>query len=572
MSAIEELGITFLSLVIGMLVAMRLKLPPVVGVLLAGAIIGPNALQLVKQNETIDSFADIGATLLLFVIGIEFSLSKIIKLGLRALLMTIAKLCITFIIVYEIALLFGIGILESIILGALFSITSTTIFSKLIKDQTQIRPEEIALLFAVLIFEDIIAVFILAFVSSLPVSVGIESTDIIVSIVKSLTVMIIAYILVQKYITKIFDHISKMKTDEVLIFAAFTTAALFALLANFIGLQPSIGAFLAGSLISNLKEFKRIEKIIVPFGLFFSSFFFLSMGMRFSPEIITQHWLLLSLLVATSMVAKFASVSLSVYTLEKNGKSAIFAGLTMLSVGEFSLLIAREAGKFIQFDFVGLTAAAVFLTSLLSGVVIINKRHVEELILRRVTLKTRYDGRVTANYISKIVKEIEPGGGLFNTYMKELKNLIIYAATFIIINGALLLITVVLEDLDVLNFSEGPLFMVRAIAHIVIFILFGIIVFKSLDKVISETITTFRMVDRKHVELEKKLLYGIINLTVTMVLFFIIPIIISLLRLPDFFSHVAVIPLALSLLILWDILKTLHNIIKNGKNERNINR
>jgi len=572
MSAIEELGITFLSLVIGILAATRLKLPPVVGVLIAGAIIGPNALQLVKENETINSFADIGATLLLFVIGIEFSLSKIIKLGLRALLMTIAKLCLTFIIVYEIALLFGIGILESIILGALFSITSTTIFSKLIKNQTQIKQEEIALLFAVLIFEDIIAVFILAFVSSLPVSIGINATDLIVSIVKSLTVMVIAYILVQRFITKIFEHISRMKTDEVLIFASFTTAALFALLANFIGLQPSIGAFLAGSLISNLKEFKRIEKTIVPFGLFFSSFFFLSMGMHFSIDIISQHWLVLSLIVITSMVAKFASVSLSVYALEKNGKSAIFAGLTMLSVGEFSLLIAREAGKFISFDFVGLTAAAVFLTSLLSGIVIINKKYVEDLIFRKITPKTRYDGRVTANYISKIIKEIEPGGGLFNTYMKELKNLIIYAATFVIINGALLLIATVFEDLNILNFSEGLLFMIRAIIHIAIFLVFGIIVFKSIDKIISETVTTFRMVDRKHIELEKKLLYSTIKLTVMMILFFITPITISLLRLPDFFSHIAVIPLILALLTLWGILKTLHSIIKNGKNERNINR
>ncbi len=563
MAVIEELAITFLFLVAGFLIAMRLRLPPVVGLLLAGAVIGPNGFALIKQSETINSFADIGATLLLFVIGIEFSLSKIIKFGFRALLMTIAKLAITFIVVYEIALLFGLGMIESMILGALFSITSTTIFSKLIKDKTQIGNEEIALLFAVLIFEDVVAVFILAFISGLPATGGIDSTQLIFSIVKSLATLMIAYIIIQKFITNIFERIARMKSDETMIFAAFTTAALFALLAKIIGLQPSIGAFLAGSLISNLKEFKKIENTVLPFGAFFSSFFFLSIGMLVSASTILSNWLLILTIVIISMIAKFASVSISTYTLNKNGKSAIFAGLTMLSVGEFSLLIAKESAKFVKFDIVGLAGSAVFLTSLLSAIFITTKS-VETNIFRTIKPKTRDDGRRFAAYLGRILKEIEPGGGLFNVYIKELKNLVIYAATFIIINGALFLMATMLESFNIINFSQGLPFIIRAILHMITFVAFGVIAFKSLDNVISRTMTVFRTVDNRHIELDKKLFYSAINLVITMILFFVTPLIISLLRLPDFFSHITIVPLIFALLIVWDIIKTLQKIISNG--------
>ena len=559
MTAIDELGITFFFLVVSSLVAMRLKLPPVVGVLLAGAVIGPNALALVKQSEAISAFADIGATLLLFVIGIEFSLSKIIKFGVRALLMTIVKLAIGFIAVYEVALLFGLGTAGAIILGALFSITSTAIFSKLIKEQITMKTEVASLLFAVLIFEDIIAIFILTFVSSL-LAFGVDSTGIVISVVKSLAILTIAYFVLQKIIESVFEYISKMKNDETLIFAAFATAALFAFLARDIGLQPSIGAFLAGSLISNLKEFKRIEKNIVPFGLFFSSFFFLSIGMLIDWRAVMGNLPLIALVVIVSSVTKFASVSLSVYTLEKRGRSAIFAGITMLSVGEFSLLIAKEASKFLTFDIIGVTASVVFLTSLISALLTLKRNWVENTLLRAIQPRTRLEGKMAAGYVGKILKEIEPGGELFNVYIRELKNLVIYCVAFIIISGALFLIAVALENFKIANFSDFVPFVIRAAAHMLVILTVGLMVFRSIDNIVSKTVSTFIVLDKKHVELDKKLFYGTIRLIGVMGLFFITPIVISLLRLPEFFSHIAIIPLIIAMLLLWDLLKTLHKI------------
>ena len=571
MSVIEELGITFFFLVVGILVATRMKLPPVIGVLIAGAIIGPYGMGFVKQNDTINAFADIGATLLLFVIGIEFSISKIIKFSVRALMITFVKLAIVFIFVYETSLLLGFSSLEALVVSTLFSITSTIIFSKLIRDKTTLQQEEVGLLFAVLIIEDVVAIFILAFISSLANHTnGIEISDVVFSILKSLGLLTIAYLIVKKYVSMLFSYIIKLG-DETVIFSAFAIAAIFALFANFIGLQPSIGAFLAGSLISTSKEFKRIEKTILPFGLFFSSFFFLSVGMLVSTAVIISNIIIIILITTISMATKFLSISISTYMLEKTGKKAILSGLAMLSIGEFSLLIAKESSKFMSFDIIGITASAVFLSSLTSAILIRNTAFVEDYLFSFITPKRKYEGRKTAVYISNIVREIEPGGGLFRIYLKETKKMILYTVGFMLLNSIMFVCYFMLENFKIIAFSEGIPLIIRTILHLLVLFAFIFLILRSLNEIFSNTIIILRSRERKNIELDKKIIYDVITLASFMLLFFIIPVIVTLLRLPLFFSHISVIPLMIGILILFDIIKTVHMIISSGMKKDGMN-
>ncbi len=561
MAVIEELGITFFFLVVGIIAAFRLKLPAVIGVLLIGAAIGPNGLGILKQSETIDAFADIGATLLLFVIGIEFSLSKILKFGVRALLMSVAKVAFTFLLVYEVAIIFGLTALEAVVLGALFSITSTTIFSKLIKEQHIVSKENVTLLLAVLIIEDIFAVLVLAFISSLANTSTVNETEIIISMVKALAALVIAYIILERLIRRLFEYIARVETDETLLFTAFTIAAACAFIAHGIGLEPSIGAFLAGSIISGLPQFKKIEKMIVPFGLFFSSFFFLSIGMLTGIDTMLDNWLLILVLVTVISIATFSSISLSVFALEKNGKNAIGSALTMLAVGEFSLLIAKEASGFMSFDLVGLTSSVVFLTSICSGILVAYKARVQEMIMRLINAKTRHTGGRIAEYVRKIVAEVEPGGTLFSVYIQELKNLALYTAAYLILNGGLILFGTMLGEFGIAEETEGIAFIISTAIYGGLFILYALAIIRSVDKILSKTLMAFRKTESATVELNKKLLYDITALAVILGTFFIVPLVISILRLPSFFGHLSIIPLGVALFIFWGILKTLHKAI-----------
>jgi CPA2 family monovalent cation:H+ antiporter-2 len=129
---VSELVLVFIFSLLGLIAAVRLRLPPIMGILLIGALVGPNALGWISNSEMVNSFSEIGAILLLFVIGIEFSINKIMKFGVRAILVAFLKITSVFVIVYETAILLGFNSFEALILGNIFAVTSTTLFTKLI--------------------------------------------------------------------------------------------------------------------------------------------------------------------------------------------------------------------------------------------------------------------------------------------------------------------------------------------------------------------------------------------------------------------------------------------------------
>ena len=217
---------------------------------------------------------------------------------------------------------------------------------------------------------------------------------------------------------------------------------------------------------------------------------------------------------------------------------------------------------------VGITASAVFLTSIASGILISSKNNVQESIFRTISPKTKYEGKKTAEYIGGIVKEIEPGGSLFSLYITEFRNLAIYMVTFFIINGALFLIEKILTVLEIVSFSKGVPFFMMYLLHGIIFIICGALAVRSLDKIISKTISTFRKTESSTVELNKKLLYKVINLIIVLVTFFVVPVVLSLLRLPSFFNHIALVPLIIAVFIIWDIVKMIHYTITKREEKR----
>lgn len=561
-----ELGIIFLSLVLGVVIASKMKLPQVVGVLAAGAIIGPFGLSLVSQSEMVDLFSEIGAILLLFVIGIEFSINKIISFGIRAVLVAVLKLFAVFIVVYEISLLFNLNAIQSVILGAIFAITSTTIFSKIVKSHELARKEEISVLFAVLIVEDILAVFLLSFFSSLsPSGFSLALPDIVFSISKSLLVLVIAYLIVQRVFTKLFDYIMNFHTSEMFVFSALALCALFAFFAGFVGLTPSIGAFLAGSMISTLRDFRKIEKTILPFGLFFSSFFFLSIGMLVNASSIVSNFFLISVLVLISMIVKFSSISLSSYIMGQRGKSAIFSGITMISVGEFSLLISKQALPFFAssgIDLVGLVSASVFITSILSAVLINQEKLLSAIFSQHINNENRNEAKRLSRYMRSFVIQVEPHGSLFNAYVSGLKSIIIMLILLILVNSTLFLSGELLSDVGIANPNSIWFVGTRILLHLAVSIVIVLQVVKILDDIIDKTLDIIGAKSRKNLELDKRAIYDGVFLLLFGSLSIFLPFVFSIMKLPHFFNHLALLPALLGLGFLWDMLKTMHEIIK----------
>ena len=288
--AVLQLSFFMVFALLGTVISMRLRQPYVVGLLIFGMLAGPNVLGLVSDKGLIQTFSEIGSILLLFAVGIEFSVSRILKSGFRAAFITLFKMGLLFAFGYEIGLHAGLGPTVSLFAGAMVSITSTAIMYKTVSQKGMARNSLMPLLFSMLIVEDVLAVAALTFFSALVLGpASPTSEDTFVSVFISLGLLGAFYVLARKPLAAALSRLTQSFNTEVTIFASFTLCLAMAMLAQLFGLSPAIGAFLAGSIVASVPHSRSIEKSIRPLLLMFASLFFLSLGMSIDPSAVAQN-------------------------------------------------------------------------------------------------------------------------------------------------------------------------------------------------------------------------------------------------------------------------------------------
>ncbi|MFH1257628.1 MAG: cation:proton antiporter, partial [Candidatus Micrarchaeota archaeon] len=267
------LGFLILFATIGGALAIRFKQPAVLGLLVMGAIVGPHYLALVPDSEMLTAFADIGAVLLLFTIGIEFNVNKLSKLGTRVFLIALFKLGIVFLLSYELGSIFGIfselGSLGPLYLGAILSITSTAIVVRILEQKEMINRKEVPILVAMLIVEDLFAIFALTVFSGTNAGHSPTSINLLLSIITALAILSAVYLVMLRLLRIVFDWLVKYQAGETMVLTALSLGVGMSYLAQAepLNLTPSIGAFLAGSLVASLPKGEELERAISPFAL-----------------------------------------------------------------------------------------------------------------------------------------------------------------------------------------------------------------------------------------------------------------------------------------------------------------
>ncbi len=401
------------------MVSVRLRMPPVVGLLIAGMVMGPNLLNLV-DTPTISMLAELGAVLLLFMIGMEFSITKLLSTGLRAIIGGFILIFITFVVMHEAAILIGLDYLTALFAASMFSMSSTAIMMKLLEQKKLVERQEVPILVTMLIIEDLVAVFMLTFFSSLK-SGSFSSDDLVGAVLLSLAVMAFAYAVLLRALRRFSAIFLRYQAEDTLILFAFALGVGMSVLASVVGLTSAIGAFLAGSLIAGLPFGRDVEHSIRPFSHVFSSFFFLSVGMLIDPFALFGSADMILLLTLVFMVTVFLATTFSFYLISASGRSSVFAGLAMLPLGEFSLLIAKESVGVVQADLVGVASVAVLITSLAGSVLI---AHSERAYLG---IKSRTPGpflgtlKDASGYFMNVLSAFELGGYFHSLFRSELK-------------------------------------------------------------------------------------------------------------------------------------------------------
>lgn len=319
----------------------QFKIPSIIGFLVTGIIAGPHALGLVKNIHEVEQMAEIGVVLLLFTIGIEFSLKELLRIRHLVLWGGGVQVGLTIGLVAVVSFLAGFSPAESVFFGFLVSLSSTAILMKLLMDAGEMDTPHGKAALGILIFQDLCVVPLMLFVPFLGGG-GTGIADVALIAAKAGVVVVIAHFGSRFAVPWIFSQVVRTRSRELfiltIIFVGFGTAWLTAEA----GLSLALGAFIAGLAISESEYSHQVMGDIIPFRDAFISLFFISVGMLLDPAFVLSNPLTILAVVAIIIIVKFVVVAGAILVLKFPARVALTSGLILAQVGEFAFVLSRS--------------------------------------------------------------------------------------------------------------------------------------------------------------------------------------------------------------------------------------
>ena len=318
----------------------RLRQPVVLGYLLAGLLIGPHVpFPLVADPKLAHTLSELGVILLMFSLGLEFSLRKLLRVGPTAGLIALIQCSLMLWLGYLAGRAFGWTSLESLFLGALVAISSTTIIVKAFGEQ-KVGGRLAELVFGVLIVEDLIAILLLTLLTAVATGTGL-SAGAVAAVVGKLALFLVGVVgLGLLLIPRLVRFILKLDRPETTLVASVGVCFALALLAHAFGYSVALGAFLGGSLVAESGHARQVEHLIQPVRDLFAAIFFVAVGMLIQPALVLEHWGAILLITLVVVVGKVLGVSVGAFLTGHGIRTSVQAGMSLAQIGEFSFIIA----------------------------------------------------------------------------------------------------------------------------------------------------------------------------------------------------------------------------------------
>jgi len=347
----------------------RLRLPPVLGYLCVGLMIGPTALDWVNESDELPDLAELGVVFLLFSLGLEFSLSKM--LALRHVVFGLGSLQVlgSGMLLGALLMLFGMSVTPALLLGAGLALSSTAIVSKELGSLGEIFSSHGQNAIGVLLFQDVVAVLLLTLV---PVFAG--SSDqawywaLPLTLAKTVLLFVGLLLASRWLLPRLFHEVAASRSAELFVLLALVIVLLTAWLTHLLGLSPALGAFLAGMLLGESHYRHQIEADIRPFRDILLGLFFVSIGMLIDLQLFASHGLLILGLTLCLLLIKGSVVALLVKWRGSDDETAWRSGLALAQGGEFcfALMAQMQQHKLMPADLGGLLLAATFCSMLVT--------------------------------------------------------------------------------------------------------------------------------------------------------------------------------------------------------------
>lgn len=367
---IRDLALILVAAGVVTLVFRYLRQPVVLGYILAGFLIGPHVAftPTVIDTKGVQIWAEIGVIFLLFALGLEFSFKKLMKVGGAASMTAFFEVTGMTLLGYVVGRAFGWNQLDSIFLGGILAISSTTIIIRAFDELGMKRRGFAGLVFGILIVEDLFAILLLVLLSSVAVKHELSGTELAISTARLLAYVAAFVVAGLLLVPPLLYRLRNKMNDETLLVVSIGLCFLMVVLNTKAGFSPALGAFIMGSVLAESTDAKRIEHLIHPVKDLFAAIFFVSVGMMIDPKVILDHAGLILILTIATIVGKFLTTFLGAVISGRNLKHSVQAGMSLAQIGEFSFIIAglglslKVTSEFLYPVAVGVSAITTFTT------------------------------------------------------------------------------------------------------------------------------------------------------------------------------------------------------------------
>lgn len=381
-----DLALILATAAVASLIFRSLKQPIVLGYLLAGFFVGPNMhlFPTITDGKGVQLWAELGVVFLLFALGLEFSFKKVATVGARSGIVTAFEVLGMSIGGYFVGRALGWSQFDSIFLGGIVSISSTSIILRIVDEMGFKNKKYISHVFGGLIFEDIAAVLLLVMLTTLAVSQKFAGVEMLTSLFKLIFFLSIWFIAGVFLLPGFIRRTQKYFTDEIGLVLGVGFCLLMAVFAGAVGLSVALGAFIAGSLLSETAEGERIHHVVGPVRDLFSAVFFVSVGMLIDPVVIVANWQAILAVSLFVVIGKIIFISIGAIFVGHSVRTSVMMGLTMAQIGEFSFIIATLGLSLgvISKSLYPLAVSVSVLTSFLTPVLIRHGEYIADQVVR----------------------------------------------------------------------------------------------------------------------------------------------------------------------------------------------
>jgi CPA2 family monovalent cation:H+ antiporter-2 len=343
----KDITLLFGIAVLVLFICQRLRIPPIIGYLATGVLAGPNGFSMISSVHEVEMLAEIGVILLLFTIGIEFSLKSLVKMRKTLMIGGGLQVVLSILVFYGVMHLDllgihrGDGFSESLFMGFLMALSSTAIVLKLLQERGEFITPHGRTTLGILIFQDVAIVPMILVLPFLADGGG-DSSNVWEILAKVLGVMLIVFLGARYVVPKFLYQVVKTRSRELFLLTIIVLALSVAYLTSLAGLSLALGAFLAGLIISESDYSQQAFGNVLPFLDVFTSFFFVSIGMLLDVQYFIANPFIILILTVGVIVAKTFIATLASLALGFPLRTSLIVGLTISQVGEFSFILSRD--------------------------------------------------------------------------------------------------------------------------------------------------------------------------------------------------------------------------------------